>query len=313
MKSTILLIILLFVMNCFVFGQDENKPIELGILNEKAIYLPMPTYPFGNVKGAGGVISVLVKIDLKTGKVIEANAIAGHPLFRKPAENAALSAKFDYSKDNFTADFGKGVLHYKIEDFIGFDRKLIVEKIIKLGIINDRAIDLQKPIYPKEAKDFCAKGEVKVEVLVDNKGNVIEAKAISGDELLHNSAVEAVKNTKFNLQANTKGIIVYNFDSIAPKCIDAGIVNKKAIFLAKPFINGRLVIEKETIINVKIVINENGIVISARTDKKMHPLITLGVEKAARNTKFSPTIHPNNIKISAILVYKFKPDGTIEF
>jgi TonB family protein len=299
-------------MNCFVFGQDDKKPIELGILNEKAVYLPMPTYPFGNVK-AGGTVSVIVKIDIKTGKIIEANAIAGHPLFKKPAENAALLAKFDFSKENFTADFGKGVLHYKVEDFIGFDKQIIVDKTVNGGIINGRAIDLQKPIYPKEAKDFCAKGEVKVKVLVNEKGNVIEAKAISGDELLHNSAIEAVKKTKFNLQANTKGIIVYNFDSIAPKCIDAGIVNKRAIFLSKPFINGRLVIEKETIINVKIVINKNGIVISARTDKKMHPLIILGVEKAARNTKFSPTIHPNNIKISAILVYKFKPDGTIEF
>jgi outer membrane biosynthesis protein TonB len=54
-----------------------------------------------------------------------------------------------------------------------------------------------KPIYSKEAENFCAGGKVEVEVLVDEKGDVFGARAISGDELLHNSAVEVALKAKF--------------------------------------------------------------------------------------------------------------------
>jgi TonB family protein len=112
-------------------------------------------------------------------------------------------------------------------------------KTPKLGIINGRATYLPKPEYPPEAKEFCAGGKVEIEVLVNEKGDVIEAKAISGDELLREASVEAVKKAKFTTYndvgpVKTRGIIVYNFDSLAPKCLDVGTVNNKAIKIPKP-------------------------------------------------------------------------------
>jgi outer membrane biosynthesis protein TonB len=71
------------------------------------------------------------------------------------------------------------------------------EKTIKQPIVNGMATYLPKHDFPQEAKDFCANGKVEVEVLIGEDGNVIEAKAISGDELLHGSAVEAAKKAKF--------------------------------------------------------------------------------------------------------------------
>ncbi len=71
------------------------------------------------------------------------------------------------------------------------------EKIIRGGIVNGKATKLPKPDYSQEAKDFCAKGQVEVEVLIGEDGNVLEAKAISGDGLLYASAVEAAKKAKF--------------------------------------------------------------------------------------------------------------------
>ena len=43
------------------------------------------------------------------------------------------------------------------------------KKIVEGGIVNGKATYLPQPNYPQEAKDFCASGKVKVEVLIDEK------------------------------------------------------------------------------------------------------------------------------------------------
>ncbi|HVS21915.1 MAG TPA: TonB family protein [Pyrinomonadaceae bacterium] len=64
------------------------------IVNGKALSLPRPPYPEeARAIGASGVVRVQIKID-EEGKVIEANALCGHPLLAKPAEAAARRARF---------------------------------------------------------------------------------------------------------------------------------------------------------------------------------------------------------------------------
>jgi TonB family protein len=195
-------------------------------------------------------------------------------------------------------------------------------KPVKLGIINGRATFLPKPIYPQEARDFCVGGKVEVEVLVDEKGNVIEAKAISGDELLRESAVESAKKTTFSQPmidapiVKTRGIIVYNFDSLAPKCIATNqIVNDRAIYLPKPNVQNivhpkHLQLKKDEIVKIEIIVNEEGKVTNARAISG-HPLLRAVCENAARNTKFTTTTL-GKILIKAFLVYKIKPSGEVE-
>lgn len=66
-----------------------------GVLNGKAISLPLPKYPpAARAVKAEGAVSVLVKIS-EEGKVLEAQAVSGHPLLRAAAVNAALEAKFN--------------------------------------------------------------------------------------------------------------------------------------------------------------------------------------------------------------------------
>lgn len=185
----------------------------------------------------------------------------------------------------------------------------------RLGIVNGKAIYLPKPDYPQEAKDFCAGGKVEIEVLISEKGDVIEAKPISGDELLHNTSVQAVKKAKFGPMADSiplksKGIVVYNFVP-QPKCIVVGIVNKRALKIPKPYINLSPP-KKEALMVVQIVVNMEGRVTAARAVSG-NPLIRSACENAARQTKFSPAlIDGRPIKVKAFLVYKFKPDGTID-
>lgn len=79
-------------------------------------------------------------------------------------------------------------------------------------ILNEAATSLPKPVYPKAAKAVRASGEVKIEVEVDEKGNVTSAKSVSGHPLLRQAAEQAAKQAKFKpSKEKITGIIVYNF------------------------------------------------------------------------------------------------------
>lgn len=186
---------------------------------------------------------------------------------------------------------------------------------VRVGIVNGRATYLPKPDYPEKAKEFCAGGKVEIEVLISEKGDVIEAKAISGDELLREVSVEAVRKAKFATYndagpVKTRGIIVYNFDSLA-KCLNVGVVNKKALKVPKPSVNLSPP-KTEAIIAVQIVVDMNGKVTAARAFSG-HPLVRSVFEKAARQAEFSPTfINGPPVRVRALLVYKFKLDGSVD-
>jgi outer membrane biosynthesis protein TonB len=189
---------------------------------------------------------------------------------------------------------------------------------IKLPIVNGMASYLPKPIYPKDAEDFCAKGEVKVEVLIGKSRRVLSARAISGDEYLIQSAVLAAKKARFQQLMDVpsmkrRGILVYNFH--APRgCLNTElVVNKKALSIPKPFRPGDLKINEEMSVIVQIVIDESGKVISARAISG-HPMLRAACVHSATGARFNPTyIDPGPVKVSARLLYKFKPNGEIEY
>lgn len=70
------------------------KVVSGGVLNGKAISLPLPEYPpAARAVRASGACSIQVLID-EDGNVTSANAVSGHPLLRAAAEAAAREAKF---------------------------------------------------------------------------------------------------------------------------------------------------------------------------------------------------------------------------
>lgn len=83
--------------------------------------------------------------------------------------------------------------------------------------VNNGAVILAKPEYPKAAKAVRASGAVNVQVTINELGYVISAKAISGHPLLRAQAVKAAKNSKFRMTTlegipvKVVGVIVYNF------------------------------------------------------------------------------------------------------
>ena len=91
-------------------------------------------------------------------------------------------------------------------------------KVLRISTeINSRAVSLPKPIYPPLAVKIQLHGVVNVQVLIDESGKVVSAKAVSGHPILIPDSVRAAMNARFspttlNGQAvKVSGIITYNF------------------------------------------------------------------------------------------------------
>jgi VWFA-related protein/TonB family protein len=66
------------------------------------------------------------------------------------------------------------------------------------GVLNSKAVSLPKPDYPSSAKSVGAQGRVVVELMVDETGKVVKARAISGHPLLQKAAVAAALQARFS-------------------------------------------------------------------------------------------------------------------
>lgn len=85
------------------------------------------------------------------------------------------------------------------------------------GVLNGKAVSLPKPPYPAIARSAHASGTVTVQVTIDENGNVISARAVSGHPLLQAAAVSAARQAKFSptklsgQPVKVTGVITYNF------------------------------------------------------------------------------------------------------
>jgi len=85
------------------------------------------------------------------------------------------------------------------------------------GVLNGKALNLPAPEYPAIARSAHASGSVTVGITVDEEGNVIEAKAVSGHPLLQAASVNAARAAKFSptqlegVPVRVSGVVVYNF------------------------------------------------------------------------------------------------------
>lgn len=187
----------------------EKKPI----LNGLATDLVKPQYPAAaRAVRASGIVSVKVTIDAE-GNVISAEADSGHPLLLEESVNAARASKFKSPPEETT-----GYIVYNFaEPTESSGNTDTSDKIISVGVVNGRALNLEKPIYPEEARKQGIKGAVLVEVVIDENGNVISANSYSGEELLRNACKEAALKSIFSATlvagqpVKVKGVIVYNF------------------------------------------------------------------------------------------------------
>jgi protein TonB len=89
--------------------------------------------------------------------------------------------------------------------------------VVSKGVITSQATYLPKPIYSEIAKRLHIQGTVSVQVLVDEQGRVISAKAVSGSSFLVPEAQKAALQARFSptllsgQPVKVSGLITYNF------------------------------------------------------------------------------------------------------
>lgn len=91
----------------------SKAPVSGGVLNGKAISLPVPVYPeAARSARAYGIVSVEVTID-EQGKVIEARAVSGQSIFHAPSVAAARRARFAPTKLSGQPVKVTGIINYR--------------------------------------------------------------------------------------------------------------------------------------------------------------------------------------------------------
>jgi TonB family protein len=96
--------------------------------------------------------------------------------------------------------------------------KKVIPEFVDLGQINPSSAQrMSMPVYPTTALRAGIEGKVKVELSIDEEGNVTTAKAVEGHSFLKSPAEDAARRTKFKpamfdgKPIKSKGYIVYNF------------------------------------------------------------------------------------------------------
>ena len=193
------------------------------VLNGLAIDLVKPQYPAAaRAVRASGTVTVKVSLD-EEGNVVSAEAISGHPLLRAGSVNAALLSKFKPTLLSGQPVKVEGILVYNFilppteSDSANDENSDDSPKIISAGVVNGKALSLPKPAYPAEARKEKAGGAVTVQVTIDEQGDVVSAKAVSGHELLRDASEQAALGAKFSptllegIPVKVRGVVVYNF------------------------------------------------------------------------------------------------------
>jgi len=92
-----------------------------------------------------------------------------------------------------------------------------VPKVVSKGVITGLAISLPKPPYPPIARQMRVQGTVSVQVLVDETGKVVSARAVLGNPVLMPAAQQAAYGARFSptklgdQPVKVSGVITYNF------------------------------------------------------------------------------------------------------
>jgi TonB family protein len=90
-------------------------------------------------------------------------------------------------------------------------------KPVSGGVLNGKAISLPAPAYPEFARRSRTGGLVEVEVVVDENGKVISARALAGPPSLRDVAIQAAYKARFSptklsgQPVKITGKINYNF------------------------------------------------------------------------------------------------------
>jgi TonB family protein len=169
----------------------------------KAIQKVDPEYPEeARAAGVDGKVVVEVTIE-ETGEVSKAKVISGHRLLQQAAVDAVKQWRF--SNPLKSQAVVQLTIVFSLED------QPAPPQPEKSTLKNTHKVDA---VYPEEAKRKGVQGEVAVEITVNGKGEVTEARAVNGDALLRKAAVDAAKQFRFTNSNNTTVVATLTFNFV---------------------------------------------------------------------------------------------------
>jgi TonB family protein len=199
---------------------------------------------------------------------------------------------------------------------------------VSKNLIQGEAVVKANPIYPAIAKKVNASGEVQVEIIIGENGQVISAKALSGHPVLRSAAENAAMKWVFKptllegQPVKQPGILKFIFTPPSPESVppaeatNAGIPEKtrvsggvlQGLAIKKtqpPYPPIARAARASGAVQVQITINETGEVIEASVISG-HPLLRDAALEAARQWLFKPTeLSGVPVKVQGILTFNF--------
>lgn len=202
------------------------------------------------------------------------------------------------------------------------------------GQLRPTATNRVAPEYPVDAKTNKVEGDVVVEVTISEEGNVINAKAISGDQVFIQPTLDAVKKWTFSpTKVNDKptkvsGVLSFRFKLESPnfstpskaKQTDTlptqtvirrseGVLRGIAVDKSYPTYPAEAKEQKvEGDVVIEVTIDEEGKVSSTRPVSG-HELLKDVAEKAAKEWTFKPTsLDGKPVKVTGVITFRFLLD-----
>jgi len=176
----------------------------------------------GNVKAVSAVSEPIIKGDVVTTRVSEPTPSPPPKTVATPAPKPTPTPTqtppaASNSANNSAASNSAPPTSDKSKTDQSQKAKPVTDVPFQAGIINGKAISLPKPQYPLNAKNLRAEGTVTVEVLLDEEGKVISARAVEGNTVLRQAAVNAARLARFTptilsgQPVKVTGLIMYKF------------------------------------------------------------------------------------------------------
>ena len=201
LKSLLFVVIAVLAVTNSAVAKPQQQQQRLMIVRQVA-----PVYP-DEAKRAKveGTETLYVTVE-QNGEVSMAKVVNGHQLLQQAAVDAAMQWRF-------SNPFNDPVTIQLILDFAlkaGSDAEKQHTSTAERPLINTHKVDA---VYPEEAKRLDIQGAVSVEITVNDNGEVIDAKAVSGNEALRPAAVDAAKQFRFtnNRKTTVAATLTFNF------------------------------------------------------------------------------------------------------
>jgi TonB family protein len=153
---------------------------------------------------------------LAANHVMESKPVETKPVDSSTSGNANPPVSNPVNKPA-TDTSGTGSAEVKPEPVAAPPAPKPITRPVSGGVLNGSALSLPPPRYPEMARRSRAGGLVVVEVVIDETGKVISAKATDGPAIFYTEATEAAKRAKFSptklsgVPVKVTGIIKYNF------------------------------------------------------------------------------------------------------